>query len=116
MDKKKFQFNIWYFVIAIIGLMFLEQIWGQHQNVETLPYSQFQQDLQNGKIDKMTVTETQIHGTFKQPQKNGQTAFVTTRDPRQSRPRIFRNTTSNIPAGRTTIGSPRSCPGSFPSL
>jgi len=81
MDKKKFQFNIWYFVIAIIGLMFLEQIWGQHQNVETLPYSQFQQDLQNGKIDKMTVTETQIHGTFKQPQKNGQTAFVTTRIP-----------------------------------
>ena len=81
MDNKKTQFNIWYFVIAIMGLLFLEQIWGQHQNVETLPYSQFQQDLQDGRIDKMVVTETQIRGTFKTPQKDGQTAFVTTRVP-----------------------------------
>ncbi|HKJ75132.1 MAG TPA: ATP-dependent zinc metalloprotease FtsH [Alphaproteobacteria bacterium] len=80
MDKdKKFQFNIWYFLLAMLGIMFLGQLWSQQQAVQTIPYSQFEQQLHDGEISKVTVTETRIHGTYKKAEKNGQKQFVTMR-------------------------------------
>jgi cell division protease FtsH len=77
--SKKTQFNIWYFVIALLGLLFLEQIWSQQQTIESIPYSQFEKELTGGEIAKITVTETQIRGTYKEARKDGQVGFVTTR-------------------------------------
>ncbi len=71
------QINLWYVLIAVLGVVLLRDIWVQTQTVEAVPYSQFEQYLEQGVIDSVTVGSTTIKGTFKSAQ-NGKTGFVTT--------------------------------------
>ncbi len=78
MDKK-IQINFWYFAIALLALLFFEQMWAEHQTIQTIPYSKFEQQLKDGEISKLTVTETKIFGDYKKARDNGETGFVTLR-------------------------------------
>ena len=77
MDKRT-QFHVWYIVAAIIGILLLQQLWTQSQQVSVLPYSQFLDDLKGGKIAEVSVSGDYIEGSYKQPE-NGRQRFVTTR-------------------------------------
>jgi cell division protease FtsH len=77
--EKKTQFNVWYLILAIIGVMLLQDLWVQSREVETIPYSKFEQYLDQGLIDKVVVGTQHISGTFKSPLPDGHTRFVTTR-------------------------------------
>ena len=77
--ERKTQFNVWYLILAIIGVMLLRDLWVQGQQVEPIPYSKFEQYLDQGLIEKVVVGSQHISGTFKSPQPEGQTRFVTTR-------------------------------------
>ncbi len=77
--EKKTQFNVWYLILAIIGVMLLQDLWVQSRQVEPISYSQFEQYLDRGLIDKVVVGSQHISGTFKSPLPEGQTRFVTTR-------------------------------------
>jgi len=78
--ERKTQFHFWYVVAAIVGVLLLQSIWAQSQRIELLPYSEFQQLLDNDQIATVLVGETRITGTFTTPHE-GKTQFVTNRVP-----------------------------------
>jgi cell division protease FtsH len=78
MDKKA-HFNAWYIVVAVLGMLVLQALFQRAQQIEPLPYSQFRQYLEQGKIDDLLITETRITGKFKNPGEGEPSGFVTTR-------------------------------------
>ena len=77
--EKRTQINIWYVLLAILGVMWLHDVWVQVRQIEPIPYSQFQDDLAEGRIKDVTVFTDHLEGTFKIPLADGRTRFVTTR-------------------------------------
>lgn len=77
MDKKT-QFNLWYVVIAL-SAVFLFQGWYTARQVEVVPYSEFENLLQDQAIDEIYVRENVIEGKLKEPTADGRDRFVTTR-------------------------------------
>ena len=77
--EKKTQINIVYGVIAVFAILLLQSFWQQSQQVEVIPYSEFQQFLDEGKVSEIVVTERHIRGTFKTALPDGKTTFTTTR-------------------------------------
>jgi cell division protease FtsH len=78
MDKKT-NFNAWYIVIAVLGMLVLQAVFQQAQQTEPLPYSQFREYLEQGRIDELLITETRITGEIKEPAEGEPSQFVTTR-------------------------------------
>ena len=78
MDKKT-NFNAWYIVVAVLGMLLLQAIFQQARQTEPLPYSQFRQYLEQGKLDDLLITETRITGKIKNPGEGEPSGFVTTR-------------------------------------
>ncbi|MGE0007557.1 MAG: ATP-dependent zinc metalloprotease FtsH [Parvibaculaceae bacterium] len=77
MDKKQ-QFNLWYVVLALAAIFFIQGWWQTYRTVEPLDYSEFQALLKKGEIAEVSVSQNTIQGKFKTPQ-NGKTYFTTTR-------------------------------------
>ncbi len=77
MDKKT-QITLWYVLLAIIGVMLLNNLFWQGRSVQTIPYSQFESYLDQGIVTDLVVGSNEIRGTYTQPQ-NGATGFVTQR-------------------------------------
>jgi cell division protease FtsH len=77
--EKQTQFSIWYFVFAILAVLWLHDLWVQARTVEPLPYSEFQSLLKNGQVDEIAITDNYIQGKLKNPLPDGRQKFVTTR-------------------------------------
>lgn len=75
--EPKLRFNLSYAVLAF-ALILVFQAWMAYRNIAVLDYSQFLSHLRDGSIASVTVTETEITGTFTAPI-DGKTGFVTTR-------------------------------------
>ena len=71
------QINLWYVLFALMGIVFLRDLWVEAQAIEAIPYSQFETYLKQGAIENVKVGSTTISGSFKTPQ-DGKTGFVTT--------------------------------------
>src|SRR5437763_7952988 len=79
MDKKT-KFNIWYVFIALWGVVLLHGLWVQMtQQIEEIPYSQFQTYLTEGRIEEVRISPNYIHGKLKDPEKGHPQQFVTVR-------------------------------------
>ena len=48
--ERRHQLNFWYFIIALFGVLLVQQWWQQTQTVDVVPYSEFEQMLKDGKI------------------------------------------------------------------
>ena len=79
MDRST-RINAWYILAALLGVYLLHSAWLQTRTVETIPYSQFETDLDKGKIKDVTVGADTIHGAYTEPH-DGKTGFVTDRVP-----------------------------------
>lgn len=77
--EKKQQINLGYVVaVVLVWLTFLN--WYENwQQVDRIPYSEFVQLLDEGKITDVVVGRERIAGKFTQPLPNGHDAFVTYR-------------------------------------
>jgi cell division protease FtsH len=76
----KQNFNIWYWIAALLGLLVMQYaVNAVIQPVATIPYSQFQQLLNEGKVAEVGVSNRFLKGTLKEPLPGGQTRFSTTR-------------------------------------
>lgn len=64
MDRRM-KINIWYAILAVFGIIMLQNFWSQGQHVETIPYSEFEQYLEEGRLSEVTVTSQYIQGTLK---------------------------------------------------
>jgi cell division protease FtsH len=76
MDKKQ-KFNVGY-VVAALAIIGLFQFWFAYRDTAQISYSDVMSLTQEGKIASVTLTETMIEGTFKEPQ-DGKTMFLANR-------------------------------------
>src|SRR5438034_537953 len=77
--KKETQYHAWYWIAAIAVMMVIQAVFAAYTQVQTIPYSEFQDDLKAGKIAEVRVSGNYIQGKFKEPDKSGYTDFITTR-------------------------------------
>src|ERR1700676_3548939 len=77
--KKETHYHTWYWVAVIVVMMVIQAIFAAYTQVQTIPYSEFQDDLKAGKIAEVRVSGNYIQGKFKEPDKTGYTDFITTR-------------------------------------
>jgi cell division protease FtsH len=81
--QKETAFHIWYAIVAIAVVLFVQYAIWARQQIEPIPYSAFETYLHDGKIAEVTVSDHYLTGKFKQPIANGRSEFVTDRvDPR----------------------------------
>jgi hypothetical protein len=64
MDPKH-KFNLWYLVAAVFGVILLQNLFVLSQQVETIPYSEFETYLREGRVGEITVSQNFIQGTLK---------------------------------------------------
>jgi cell division protease FtsH len=78
-EERKHQFTTWYLFAAFLGVMLIQYLWLQFKQVETIPYSQFEQLLEQDKISELVVGSETIAGTLKEPLPDGRKLFNTVR-------------------------------------
>ena len=78
MDKK-FHINIWYFIGAMLFILLLQEWWVTYSQVQTVPYSEFQTLLQEGKIAEIGIADTNIRAELKEPLPDGRKYIYTVR-------------------------------------
>src|SRR5215470_13257961 len=71
--------NVWYIILAILGVLWLRDLWTTATQVEQIPYSQFEQELKAGRVKDISISNNVITGTYKEPKPDKRTRFVTTR-------------------------------------
>jgi cell division protease FtsH len=77
-DRKR-QIMIWYTIAAVIGVLVVQYLWSSYSQIETIPYSQFEQLLNEGRIVEVTISADAVQGTLKEALPDGKRAFFTVR-------------------------------------
>ncbi len=77
--EKRTQWNLWYVVLAILGILVLQSYVQQWQQVQPLPYSEFLQELEKKNVKEIAIYADHLEGTLSQPLADGRTRFATTR-------------------------------------
>ena len=75
--EKQTEYNIWYWVVAFMAVLFIQNLIASWQSVAPINFSQFQSYLEDGKIASVIVGRDTISGRFKSPV-DGKNDFVTT--------------------------------------
>ncbi len=75
MDKKT-ELHLWYWALAFMALIFIQDVISGAREIATIPYSRFEELLDDGAIAKVEVGEDRIFGEFRTPQE-GKSKFVT---------------------------------------
>src|SRR5262249_54436945 len=78
MNKKQTGFNLAYVVLALMGVLLLQDFWIRRQAVATIPYSEFQKLVREDKIANVVVGQDQLSGEFKE-EIGGKKRFVAVR-------------------------------------
>jgi cell division protease FtsH len=78
-SSRKQAIIIGYIFLAGIGMLLMQWALATHDTVETIPYSQFEELVAQGKIAEVAVGQDSITGKFKDKKEDGKTGFVTTR-------------------------------------
>ena len=80
MDTKQ-TWNLGYWVLALLLLVMLQDIWVGASHVQTVPYSEFEKALSDGLISQVTVTDRTISGRLKANNGNKTTMAATLVEP-----------------------------------
>jgi cell division protease FtsH len=78
-DARKRQFMIWYVLAAMLGILLFQAFWSSYSQVETIPYSEFETLLDQGKVAEVTVGADSVQGTLKEPLPSGKREFFAVR-------------------------------------
>jgi cell division protease FtsH len=77
--EQQARFNIWYVLVALIALLWIQNLWIQSRTVQPITYSEFQDYLEAGRIEEISILPDHIEGTFRTPLPDGRTRFVAVR-------------------------------------
>ena len=78
MDPKQKQFSIWYVFIALWALMLFQMFVTPYFNPVEIPYSEFKDAVEAGKVEEVAISSTMIHGRMKpEPAPDGKTPAAT---------------------------------------
>jgi len=78
MDRKM-HINFWYVVAALLALVAIQSWWASYKQVETIPYSEFENLLKTGQIEEVLVGPNSMQGKLKKPLPDGRQYFEATR-------------------------------------
>ncbi len=78
LDNRQFQFHFWYLIVALILLLVIQDWWHTSATTEVIPYSRFQEYLEQGKVERIVVGKDYITGYFRTPE-DGKVRFMTPR-------------------------------------
>ena len=77
--RRKFHFSFWYFIMALLALSLIHDYFMARQ-VNTIPYSEFKQYVEEGKVQKLSIRPQEITGILTQDSKGAKDQpFVTVR-------------------------------------
>jgi cell division protease FtsH len=71
--------NVIYAILAVLALLAVQGYIERARQVERVPYSTFKEYLDEGRVDELRVTESEITGEFVDPDEGDPTRFVTAR-------------------------------------
>ena len=75
----KTQWNVGYWLLAALALLWIQSAWQAARTTEPVPYSQFEQALAAGRVAEVLIGETTITGRLKVPEASGKTVIVANR-------------------------------------
>jgi cell division protease FtsH len=78
-NDPKLHWNVGYWLLAVLALLWLQDLWRAARTVESVPYSQFEQALAQGRVADVVVGETTVTGRLKSPEPGGKTLIVANR-------------------------------------
>src|SRR5919197_3964246 len=78
MNKKVAGFNAAYVLLAVLGVLALQDWWIRSQAVATIPYSEFQKLVREDKVKEVLISQDRVQGEFKVPV-NGKIRFIASR-------------------------------------
>jgi cell division protease FtsH len=109
-SRRKQALTTGYLIAAAIGVLVLQWAIATYNTVETIPYSQFEQLVSEGKVSEVAVGQDTIQGKLKEKLPDGKQAFVTARvDPALAQKLAGKGVTVT---GIPPAGCSRTCPGS----
>jgi cell division protease FtsH len=78
-NKREFHINLWYFIVATLAIVAIQDYVASRANLRSLTYSEFLDRLQNGDLDQLVVAPDQITGELKASGTEAPAPFVTQR-------------------------------------
>ena len=60
--KREHHVNFWYWVVALLGLMLIQDYLSGQILTKTIPYSEFSQLVAQGKVADLVIGDAQITG------------------------------------------------------
>ena len=79
MTEKKHKVNLSYTMLAVVAILAFQSWWATQRQVETVPYSKFEEMLKRGELENIRIRERFIEGQLKSPQPDGHHYIITTR-------------------------------------
>ncbi|MET0385487.1 MAG: ATP-dependent zinc metalloprotease FtsH [Polyangiales bacterium] len=76
--QEKARFHVIYLIVAVVGVLLVQQFLHDARTVAIMPYSEFQQLLKDRKVSEVEIVGDTLQGTLKEP-REGKSRFVTTR-------------------------------------
>jgi len=65
--EKKHAWNVGYWLLAVLAVLWAQDLWQSAARVEPVPYSDFEKALAEGRIDEVVITDRTITGRLKVP-------------------------------------------------
>jgi cell division protease FtsH len=78
-SSQKQNIIVWYVLAGVGILLLLQLVEASYTQVDTIPFSQFEQLVAQGKVTEVSVGQDTIQGKVKEKLPSGRTAFVTAR-------------------------------------
>ena len=78
-SPRKQDVTVWYVFLAGMAILLFQWALATYSQVETIPFSQFEQLVAQGQVAQVAVGQDTIQGTVKDKLPSGKTQFVTTR-------------------------------------
>lgn len=78
MDNRQ-KYNIYFVLFAVFAILFIQGLWTQGSTIETVPYSQLEALLVEGKVAKLSIYEQYIRGELKETDANGKKIVLANR-------------------------------------
>ena len=76
--EKRHRFDALYILLAILAVLFIQDMVQNARSIEVIPYSTFLELVDAGQVSNVEIGEDQIRGTYSTPH-NGRTSFITRR-------------------------------------
>jgi cell division protease FtsH len=77
--RERPRFHFLYLALAILGVVMLHDLWVGMTTVDRIPYSEFQELLDEDRVAEVVVQGDSIQGVLKEPGEDGKSRFVTNR-------------------------------------